>query len=415
MNTKVHSSLLLLERVTLVLLLFSIFLFPLLYFSPSLPAFALSDLLLPVMIFVVLYRFGLSPLSSNYIRLLLFFAFYILITMAVNHRLGQVRDHFEVLKIIKLIVAILFFTATFRSIDWMKVLRMIFVLLLIFNVFQYTGLFDFNNIVQPFYSSQIHLEGFGVNSLGQPATRRLMGTFGNPNNNAILFLFFTALFFPARDSSRTDRALFLLAFLGCLFCQSRTGFIALIVISIAGTILFRHSLRMALTHLLVFPALYLFFKFVDALYLGHIFDIRFGGTYLGSMASTEIASENSVQVRLEIWKKLWQMIKQKPLLGYGPNKDFFYDNKMYPESEYVLVAWRYGFIGLGLFVLNLLYLAWKGLTSGRNEGRRMVLFMLVILITAITNVPLNDPNILMMFAAFIGLYFSGCIENNKAQ
>jgi O-antigen ligase len=408
-GTKEHGLVSRLEAVAFYLFVISVFLLPSFHLKESWPTFALSDLLFPFMSLLVLYRYGTRLFTQSYLWVLFAFAAIMILSITVNHRLSSVRDHFEVLKVIKLAVAVYFVAAVAPHIDVIKLLRSVFMLVLLFSFFQYTGLLNFNNVVEPYYASEWHVSGFGVNSLGLPASRRLLGTMGNPNNNSILFLFFISFFMPSRNSSRLENVFFWLAFLGCFFCQSRTGFLASIVIFITGAVLYRYTLRALVLHLIVLPVLYIVFMGVDAIYL----NFNMGGTYLGSLTSDKLAQSNSVQERLRVWKILWSMIREKPLLGNAPYKEYFEENKMYPESEIVLTAWRYGFTGLLAYLASVLAPAFRALRARASSyAVPMILFSIAILITATTNAPLNEVNILMMFGIMTGLFFAGQLNRN---
>jgi O-antigen ligase len=254
--------------------------------------------------------------------------------------------------------------------------------------------------VEPFYSTPVQLNGFGLNSIGQPDTRRMLGTMGNPNDNAILFLFFFVVLMPARDEKLKGHVLFLLAFLGCLFSQSRTGILALAAVYVAGAVLMRYNVKTIAAHVTVFVALYIPFASID----GWVQTDAVHGQYVETLASAEVVQTHSVQGRLEVWAYLWEMIKQKPLWGHAPYKDFFYSREIFPDGEYALMAWRYGLVGFVLYLGSVWMPAWLGWRLRNSTvGKRMVLFSMVMAITAVTNAPMNNPNMLMMFALITGL------------
>jgi O-antigen ligase len=131
-----------------------------------------------------------------------------------------------------------------------------------------------------------------------------------------------------------------------------------------------------------------------------------GNYYLNSLAGN-ILKQNSVRSRLEPWSLMWEMIKQKPILGYSPNKEYFENNILYAESEYFLTTWRYGFSGLLAYILILFSLFYEGFKMRFSKyGFMVAMFTLVIGITSFTNNPLSDGMIYMMFAMSAGLFFS---------
>ena len=115
---------------------------------------------------------------------------------------------------------------------------------------------------------------------------------------------------------------------------------------------------------------------------------------------------------------MWEMIKEKPVFGHGPYKEFFYAQNLHPDGEYVLMLWRYGVIGFAFYLGSVwLPVFFKRDVFRTDDGRRMLLFAIVIAVTALTNVPMNKPNVLMMLALItgIGLAARPAVENSKAE
>ncbi len=376
------------------MLIFSTFLLPAFQIIDGLPKIHLSDILLPFFGLVVLKHCTFSCIKNSRWFLiangtLIFIA---ILSLLINHRISSLRDNFEVLKMIKFIVIFLFISITFELTDSMKILRIIFMLVLLFNFLHYTNLFDFNHSIMRFYGSEIQVDTFGLNSLGQPDTKRIIGTLGNPNNNAVLFLFFVVFFFPEEQSKFANKVFFITAIFGTLACQSRTGFIALGLVLVIGFLTKKYSLKSMFIYTASSISIYVIL-------------ILSGNLYLNSLAGN-IIKQNSVRVRLETWSVMWEMIKIKPLLGYSPNKEYFEKTIIYPESEYSLNTWRYGFLGLVTYIMIL----WSAFFAGFKHrfskyGFCFALFSLVIAITAITNNPLNDIMISLMFAISAGLFY----------
>ena len=252
----------------------------------------------------------------------------------------------------------------------------------------------FNNFVEKYYGGDYQVSRFGLDSSGHPTSKRMLGTMGNPNDNAILFLFFLIYFFNEDSNNIKNKILFYLATLALFFCQSRTGFTAFVVIYVMGVFLYKLSLKSIITDTLIFIAMY-------------SLQLLMGNLYINSLAGN-IAENTSLNARFEVWKMLFQMIKQKPFFGYAPNKEFFDANKIYADNQYVLIAWRYGFVG---FLLFMLWIGYGFLMSIKNKihphAKHLLLFLTVIIITSITNAPLNNAKIIVMLAIYTGMYFNG--------
>jgi O-antigen ligase len=98
------------------------------------------------------------------------------------------------------------------------------------------------------------------------------------------------------------------------------------------------------------------------------------------------------------------MIIEKPLFGYGPDKNYFYTNNLYSESEYVLITWRYGFIGFFAYLTFLLYPLYTRIKDNVQNYLPLLLFTIAIFLTAITNNPISFPPILILYAYIAGVF-----------
>ena len=105
----------------------------------------------------------------------------------------------------------------------------------------------------------------------------------------------------------------------------------------------------------------------------------------------------SARGRLETWNMLGKMILEEPLFGHGPYKEFFYQNKIYSENEYILMTWRYGLFGL-LIYLSIFLIPFKKLVASMNEiSLKGSLMLIMMLVSALTNNPLTERNIEVLF------------------
>ncbi|MBU2650553.1 MAG: O-antigen ligase family protein [Bacteroidetes bacterium] len=403
--------------------LFSIFLLPSANPIPGWFAFRLEDLLLPLIALYLFIRRGFR--FHAYAFYILAFAAYIFLTIAINGRLAEYRDYFEIFKLIKYLLYFWFFSLVAGSPGTIRILRWIFPLIFLFNLLHYFNLFDFNRIIEPFYASEVRLLFFGKNSLGEPATKRMLGTMDNPNNNAIVFLFFAAIFAPGNQIRKYDYLVFLLSFIGLLLTQSRTGMLAFVAIMIADIYIRRLNYKRVFFLLSMFiigfvlinaieyfdiqskalPTIEEKNAFIDKKQNLKFDELLPATEYLTNVIESDV-SERSVTGRLEAWQHLWGMIKLKPVFGHAPYKEYFYNNCVYSESEYILMTWRYGFIGL------LLYLGFIVLPAILHFGKGSllkycpaVLFILVILITAFMNTPVCEPRILLLLAFAIAYFY----------
>jgi len=118
-------------------------------------------------------------------------------------------------------------------------IKITFVALLVLNLFQYYNIFHFHDLVEPLYDpSGIQWASFGKNSLGAAGAKRMLGTGGNPNINAIIFLFYYCWFLFSmfhqnlKNLKWTHWLFLILSILAIILCQSRTALTISLVITI---------------------------------------------------------------------------------------------------------------------------------------------------------------------------------------
>jgi O-antigen ligase len=273
--------------------------------------------------------------------------------------------------------------------------------LVVVNLLHYYNIGDINYILETYYGGGVHIKYFGLNSLGEPAVKRMVGTMGNPNINGILFAFFTIGFLPLNYDKKMI-PWFVSALLMMFLCQSRT-----IILAIGFTMLLVFVLQLSNWKLKHWSWIALMFStyFVSWAMATDFFAYSL---YSNSMFDAELMETRSAMGRFEVWNYLWQMVKNNPFWGHGPYKEYFYENQIYPENEYILILWRYGFIGLlSYFSLFALPAFWfmKNLKKD-NLNKYGILLINLMLITATTNAPFTNRNIRVIFAMALGLIFS---------
>lgn len=440
-----------LETILLIVFLFSVLLMPGFRIGSKPPLIHVSDfLLLPFAFYLVINR---KIAVNRYLIITGIWAGFILLSVVINNRLTQIQDLFEIYKVVKFSVYFLFFFQLNRHINYSPIFNCVFYLLFVFNVFHYFDFFEFNNYIEPLFASGTHLEMFGLNSLGEPDTKRMLGTLGNPNTNSIIFLLFSIVFLPKKGDSVLKNINFYLSVIGIFACQSRTGFIALGLIYILYLIFTWQGIKTHLVQLAILVGCFLFISNIDTLiprdrYIyvneeiieksrkgietessastlptaavesgeykipkGKKITLSTGdasGTkYIASLFGKKLSENSSLNSRIQTWGKLWEMVKSKPYFGHAPFKQFFYKNGIYSENEYILILWRYGFVGLGIYLMWLLYpLALSVKNFSKENLRNIIYIIVVILVTALTNNPLTESRIFMFYAILTGLFFN---------
>lgn len=373
------------------ILLISVLCLPDFHLKQGWPAVQLVDMLLPFVGISLIIKFKEIPLHAYWIIIALFCA-YIPITMHLNGRTGVIADYFEIYKLLKFSAIILFFTLLdyerFSSM-WFKP---IFIGLALVNLFHFYNLFHINDFLYDVYGG-VHREFFGLNSLKEPATKRMIGLASSPNINAIVFAFFAIYFLPLKYD-HTKLYWFLGAILLMLLCQSRTAIVALVgvLIVIAVLRLSDWSLKQWAIMLSSIAGLYFLSWALVTDFFSH-------ASYSNNVAS------NSAMGRLETWAYLFDMIKESPIIGYGVNKQYFYERKLYSENEFILMLWRYGAIGL-LFYLGMFFIPLWSYFKRRKEAMKLkkgFLFLITVVTVALTNNPYQDTTVMVLIATMLGL------------
>jgi len=369
--------------------------------------FQVVDFLMPILLGIIICNKWYKNWRFPYIILLLAIIPVILVSIVVNRQFSAINDYFEIYRIFTFIVVFIFFKEVYNP-RWFGVMwDILFLLLLIVNLLHFHNILNFNQIVMPIYcgADNYHLTHFGLNSLMQPATKRMIGLLANPNNNAILFILFSIRYLPKNKWGTKEILFFFAGLIAILACQSRTGFLAFFVVFFVNYLITKISWKQILLQTgSVFLISWLFLTCNFFVYSGaetHSSD------YLLSLAGGNAYTSTSVKGRLQIWQELTQQILQKPIFGHAPQKNYFYANKLYAENGYILWAWRYGMIGLTAFVAIFLLPVRKILQkiSSSIEARHFVLVIITFLITNLTNSPLSHPTLSLMFFIFAGVFY----------
>lgn len=390
-----------LNYILSLLIVLSVTLIPEIKLASNFPTFQLLDFLLPFILVSIYLNRENFEFKKLYLGILLFGA-YIIFTILLNGRYTAFRDYFEVYKLLKFLVIVVFFATTSVYKIKQRVFYPVFWGLVVFNFLHYFNVLDFNILIEKYYNGGIHIKMFGLNSLGQPATKRMIGTIGNPNNNAILFLIFGVLFLPQKEKSFKTLFPFAVSMLMLFLCQSRTSLIALFGMIVVYFLLNKETLKARAILILTIGVSYLASFIVSS------------NAYLGTLFAADVVNTSSLRGRFESWMYLWEMIKHKPIFGYSPYKEYFYDNKLYSENEYILMTWRYGIIGLVAYVLFLGNLFFRGVKNKFSEiGIQLALATTVIAVIALANNPLSDRTILILFAIVVGLFFNKTQVNGE--
>lgn len=390
-----------LGEVVVYLFIISVFCFPFLQVSPNLPQIRFEEILLLFMLPVLwVYRQTwmdhLNKHLKTYLILIGGFIVWIFVTVIVNGRYGSIRDYFEVIKYVKYAIIILFFYLLTPHLNG-KIVKVIYgasLFVLLFNFLHYFDVLGFNKHILPIFTDAERAAQFGLDSAGNPTYRRILGTMGNPNNNAVIISFFSFFYLLRLKKSFKEVVLFFLFFVLLLMTESRTALIAFVSVVSLYIVLLDRSWRNI-------------WVFVVSLGVGSQLLKLLNLSYMSALWNIKLSNNTSFTGRLTFWDILIPMVKSSPIFGHGPNKEFFNETGLHAENELLLIVWRYGGVGVLLFLLLILI---PFVVSFKNrlkiEARMFLLLSSFIFLTGVTNTPLAEPRIWAVYAMVIGMMFS---------
>lgn len=396
------------SQISKALLVFSIVgavLLPPIKLSSNLPAIEISDLTFLILLIIASFYHRKQLLLSllphrKVIFTFLAFVGVVIVSIIINKRWNELRDWFEVLKYLKFLSFFLLSYFFFTKNQLISLFGTLLIAVFIFNILHYFNVANFNQIIEPYYSAPHHLDFFGLNSIGEPSTKRALGTLGNPNTNGLLFLLFTLIFLPRRVLHQNKNYLLVaLAILGLFLCQSRTGILAYLLVLVVYYLTDRSNWRAIL-------GIVLFSSFV------YVLLALMGNLYLNSIGNPDIMKTAGIG-RIEQWKKIITSMPGHWLIGHAPEKEYFEKHSIYSESEFFLLLFRYGL--LGVFTFLTFWGVWlkEYVLNVKNPFKLGLFVAIVYLFSAITNNPLQSPKIALILAVIMALTLLEIDEQKK--
>lgn len=368
------------------------------------PKVELSDLLLPVVAVLLVALYNLNPrmlFKSANISLrwssFIFLSFIGLTILSIlfNGRIHVLRDWFEVLKYIKFAVYTMAFLVVASTENFRRVAIVVLVPVFLFNVFHYFDILNFNELIEPWYAPDHHLGVFGLDSLGQPATKRALGTMGNPNVNALMFLLFLLLFMRRSNTVKFPplyTVAGMSAIAGMFMCQSRTALLAFCAIM--------------LLYMLLTPSRYRVFMYYSLFALGIFLVLKYAGNaYLTTVADPD-RLQRTAAGRMEQWMAILEAMPGSWIFGNAPSKEYFEAHGIYSESEYFLILFRYGLLGVLLYFGFWLHLMYRGIRASGTLRFSLTALPLLILLGGVTNNPMHAPKLVMLIAFTLAFVLS---------
>jgi len=275
------------------------------------------------------------------------------------------------------------------------IVKLVFFILLLINGLQIFNPFGIGNLLTLIYTHHHEI----VIALNQEIGRtfRLTGTMVNPNDNGVLWLSFGVYFMSTYYYKKglNELLYLLICILMIILTQSRTTFLALIVVIIAYLLnfKFKRSMILALLGLLL-------------LGVGLIFAFKLN--YLTQIFVTNPLKVHSFQARFETWQHMIEMWKNKMIFGWGAFENPMKILNGTPDSEYLYVLVSSGIVGVIFYIGILLYPIIK-LWKRRKQvyhGLLGILLPIGFAVIGITNFTILNVRIGLLYFLFVGVSFA---------
>jgi len=285
-----------------------------------------------------------------------------------------VRDLFELVKIVKYyLIYRIIFNIVWTKDELKKVLALTvgsFIASVLFSFMQYFNIFDINNLLMPYFTKTTHIRAIMV-------AGRVVGTFKNANSWALILglpLFFIyAILIKKLEYKNKKNIVILIFFLflvltSAIMTMGRTSTVAnfMALFTISASLWFFPYKQIGRPHMakeifLVFSL----FTIISGLSFMFITSVpnqkgkmnivdRFNAGFQ-EMGIAEEDAEGDFQSwssRENKWRDIASRSSKSPIFGFGPSKSSEYSSNIdyTVDNEYLLYLYRYGLLGLSLYV-----------------------------------------------------------------
>lgn len=263
--------------------------------------------------------------------------------------------------------------------------------------------------------------GRSVAEVQSQFTVRVIGTLGNPNYFAPfnIAVFYWAVLKSMHGEGKRFAVYALLAFAMLSIAQSRTNIVGFLVLSLAlAFVVFRAKWSSA-RHRAFFYRFVVFVVLAGTLLAWWMIEygaLRYMYTGFMTVYESGLASQNSVVGRLDMWAYFSELIKQRPVIGYGPSKGAF--RYAVADNNYIFVTFRYGLIGLALTLLIWMTMLIRLLRKLEHELRDETVFafflLLIILFTSFLAETIDSMRLTPLLFLLCGVVFGRRTTESRA-
>jgi O-antigen ligase len=195
-----------------------------------------------------------------------------------------------------------------------------------------------------------------------------------------------------------------------LATQSRTGFVAFVVVfcvNYFGAKIKWQPMVIQIAVVCVVSWIFLLGNYNFGITKVTNNELNNNSDYLLSLMNRNALTSSSISGRLRVWYDLMHQFLQKPVFGHAPQKNHFYENHLHADNGYILWAWRYGITGFAAFVAIFLLPVRKIIQKLRAsiEAKQFLLVIITFIITNLTNSPLSNTTLSLLFFIFAGVFY----------
>jgi O-antigen ligase len=129
-------------------------------------------------------------------------------------------------------------------------------------------------------------------------------------------------------------------------------------------------------------------------------------SFVRSLIVDDMFEQPTLVIRSENWLRLLRMVMDRPLLGHSQYAEYFLEENIHADSEYVLVIWRYGLLGIAAFVALVVFptaYAWRSPPHSGKARAVLVSLGICTFFLGLTNVTVSDYRFCVLYALVVGL------------
>ncbi|MFA6175933.1 MAG: O-antigen ligase family protein, partial [Phycisphaerae bacterium] len=361
----------------------------------ALPPMRLSDFVIFFMLIIrwwKTYTFYGGVIFSPRIRLFSVFMFILAGTLTFSTILGTIggrypfyiKNFFIPLVFIQgAVIAAITATFTFGPNQAMQLAKGLLFMSVIASVFSFVQRFApylLSGLVERFYA--IEYESLNIATEGTGS--RVVGTFGNPNVWGACLVMLGSISIPAfiylkgATIKLAALAAYLISGLAILFTTgSRTSVIALMVVSMFA-IMFSLRGKAIIWIIIAVPFIFSFFFWIRANVDSIPINPRMKNFIRG-----EQTIEEGVSTRFGYWQGSLDAAKGSYIFGVGGTR-FVRQQQQLADNGYIMMLLRTGLVGLGIYLLMLIRLSYRGsmtfLREKESHIRCLILISLMVLV-----------------------------------